>query len=103
MIYFSHSYDKLKYENGRLCLSAKLIEAIPVNLQDLSNEFLEYDTEGLFRLPKKGKYIMLLFFKRKGNIFPTLRPYTEERYKYYKSNVGRVFDIIYLTVTTRRK
>ncbi len=73
-IYFSHSYDKLKYENGRLCLSAKLIEAIPVNLQDLSGEFLDYDTEGLFPLPKSGRYILLLFFKRKGNIFSTLRP-----------------------------
>jgi hypothetical protein len=67
-------------------------------LQNLSKEFLAYDTEGVYDLPKRGDYLILIFHKEGdenigSNIFTTIRRRTPEKEKYYRENIGRIFNI----------
>lgn len=92
----------------RFCKIAKLLEVIPVELSDLSAEFLEYDTDDcVYELPKKGKYLMLIFqnatiyylkpneiFRPQQHIFTTIRRETPENLKYYQTNIGEIFNVI---------
>lgn len=93
-IKFSNDYHKLAgVANGSLCY---LIEALEVNLEDLSPEFLSYDTGywgGHYKLPKKGKYLLLFFLNIKGVdiLYTTLRRWTPKKAEYYKKNIGEVF------------
>ena len=92
-IKFSHYYDKL-YQVPPIT-QAKLLEAIQIRLEDLSPAFLAYDTDnGLYDLPKKGRYIVLIFAKGENDIFTTLRRDVPHKYEYYVSKRGEVFEII---------
>lgn len=94
-ISFSHVYSKLTLDDYHTISSAKLIQTLIVNLEDLSYHFKQYDTDrGKFKLPESGKYIMLMFLKDNNkNIFTTLRSYTGSKYEYYNSKVGQEFQI----------
>jgi len=89
-IKFSHLYHKIKDTK-----QAILLMCLPIKLEDLSKEFLAYDTDkGTYPLPKKGDYLMLIFQKNISDIFTTLRRYTLEKLEYYKSRQGQWFDIV---------
>ncbi len=97
-IKFSHNYKKISDTN--FCI---LLDVIEVNLEDLSKKFLDYDTDDVYKLPKKGKYLMLIFQKeyiyinninKVNNIFTTLRRYIPEKSQYYKSKIGEIFEVI---------
>ena len=98
-IKFSHAYRKLiqtKYNCSREFVhKARLLDVVRVKLEDLSAKFLDYDTDnGVYPLPKKGDYMMLLFLKPSGaDIFPTLRRWTPEKERYYRDGIGVEFDI----------
>jgi len=96
-IKFSHKYRKLSDNEGGHITSAILLMCKQVYLEDLSSSFLDYDTDyGLFSLPKKGLFLMLLFSKNDGvDLFTTLRRYTDEKFQYYSDAVGEIFDIEY--------
>lgn len=96
-IKFSHKYTKLISFHENIS-KAKLLEVLIVNLEDLSKPFLDYDTDnGKFQLPKKGKYMLLIFQKyRMSHLFTTIRRWTEEKELYYKKNIGQVFNVEYL-------
>jgi hypothetical protein len=103
-IKFSHHYPKLHEQK-----SAQLISIEVCDRSDLSEQFIEYDTvyeiapaiglcseaiNGHYPLPN-GRYMILLF---KGNHripFTTVRRFTEEKYRYYNSSLGKIFDIEY--------
>ncbi len=100
-IKFSHSYDKMP---AGWYLS-KLLDVLPVKLEDLSPEFLKYDTfiEGdeYYKLPKKGDYMILLLRSTartddEGNVlepsqlWTTIRRRTPEKEKYYRGLIGQV-------------
>lgn len=92
-IKFSHNYKKIAGVT-----KAKLIEVINVNLQNLSQEFLAYDTEGIYKLPETGNYMILIFHKESdtnidSNIFTTIRRRTDEKEKYYRENIGKIFTL----------
>lgn len=102
-IKFSHRYNKLKYAGNPM--TAKLIEVIPVNRKDLSEQFIAYDTlywdddgEPHFYELKAGKYLLLVFLTHSG-IFTTVRPargrFTGEgeKEKYYRDMIGKEFDV----------
>lgn len=98
-IKFSHEYIKLQdtqEQDDCLLVNAKklvLLEVLVVNLEDLSSYFLNYDTDfGTYKLPDKGKYLLLLFQKNSG-LMPTLRRWTREKEVYYKSKLGEVFEV----------
>ncbi len=64
IIKFSHNYQKLLDSYGDVITEAKLLHVIEVDMQSLNLSFIDYDTDnGKFKLPKSGKYIMLIFLK----------------------------------------
>jgi hypothetical protein len=99
-ITFSHNYKKLASCTGQVIYTAKLIEVVKVDLADLSKDFLDYDTEGLYKFPKIGIYLILIFQKPRNvdntisNIFTTIRRNTEEKERFYRSSIGKIFDIV---------
>jgi len=92
-IKFSHNYKKLSVVGNDM--SAVLIGVIGVELSKLDKEFKDFDTDnGVFKLPKSGLY-MLLIFKAQRGIFPTLRAaYPSSKVKYYRDLVGENFNVI---------
>jgi hypothetical protein len=100
-IKFSHKYQKLLNSHNDVIETATLLQVIPVNLEDLSQYFLDYDTEkGTYEIPKRGKYLMLIFLKEHEdyttdlNLFTTLRRFTPEKFSFYSGNVGKVFQVM---------
>jgi hypothetical protein len=62
----------------------------------VSKTFLDYDTDyGKYKLPAKGKYLILIFLKPgiNTNLFTTIRRFTPEKYKYYKDARGEMFEV----------
>lgn len=97
-INFSHLYRKMPFGFQ----SSKLLEVLPVRLEDLSQEFLRYDTSYLdggeekqYVLPKSGAYMILLLQASSGAgpIWTTIRSqWPATKLEYYKSHVGEVFE-----------
>lgn len=99
-INFSHTYQKILDRHNDVIESAKLLQVIPVKLEELSDVFKNYDTDnGMYKLPRSGEYLMLIFLKNPKsymtdlNLFTTLRRSTPEKLKYYTSCIGEVFEI----------
>ena len=104
IIKFSHQYTKLQNIglHGEICypLEMQLLEVFEVQLEELSKEFLTYDTDnGKYVLPKKGLYLMLVFRKSTENIVTTLRRHTREKAIYYKKQIGKIFNVEYNIAT----
>jgi len=99
-INFSHHYRKMISAVG--WESSLLLGVLPVRLEDLSQEFLRYDTSYLdggeekrYELPKSGAYMILLLQANSGAgpIWTTIRSqWPPEKLKYYKSHIGEVFE-----------
>jgi hypothetical protein len=104
-IKFSHEYVKLERNDMRIRgeyppfpKEADLISAAIFDLSQMPEDFLAWDTlyyendeEKHYPL-EPGKYIVLIFFDQ-DRLFSTLRPYTERKFAYYFSMVGRKFDV----------
>lgn len=102
-IQFSFRYLKFRHLDNKS--EVTLVGVFPVNLEDLPEDFLHYDTtytarNGRFKeyaLPKQGKYLLLLFLSGQVYDFPfvftTLRKWTPEKEGYYKSKIGEKFEI----------
>lgn len=101
-IKFSHKYEKLLkmgQEREKPPEEADLISVAAFDLSQMPEDFLAWDTlyyehdeEKHYPL-EPGKYIVLIFFD-KDRLFSTLRPYTERKFAYYLSMVGRKFDVV---------
>ena len=92
-IKFSYPFSKLFYNNS-LIDCARLMQMVQIDLSDISQELLDYDTDfGKYKLPKKGAYLMLLFKHPSGALFTTLRRETPEKLDYYRRSVGFMFDL----------
>ena len=97
-INFSHKYNKMPYGFE----SSKLLDVLPVRLEDLSLDFILYDTsyldggeEKLYALPAKGNYMILLLQANSGAgpLWTTIRSqWPPEKMDYYKSHIGVVFE-----------
>lgn len=91
-ITFSHNYKKLWRQT-----SAELLNVFITARECLDDECVEYDTAtsdgGSYRLPEGG-LIHLTFLGNHRIPFTTIRPYTEQKYKYYKRNKGNLFSIV---------
>jgi len=99
-IAFSHVYKKLLDEHNDLIEYATLINVINIDLENMPSCFIDYDTDdGEFKLPPKGKYLMLMFLKpheewvESRDLFTTLRRQTPEKEQYYRAAIGERFDI----------
>lgn len=96
-IKFSHKYSKLCTGNN-FCKNLFLLDVVNIKLEEMSKCFIEYDTdEGLFQLPGKGDYMMLLFMKDNTscgtNLMTTLRRRTPDKEKYYRSLIGQWLEV----------
>jgi len=105
-IKFSHRYTKLAIQTE----CATLIQVFIIDSSELTKEFIEYDTfygvkEGkpqFYELPK-GKLLVLLFQENDNDyLFTTIRRWTPQKEKYYKSMQGNIFEIV-LTSTSPDK
>ena len=88
-IKFSHNYKKLNNEKG-----AHLFDVYPILLEDQTKGFIDYDTEGIYKLPERGAFLCLVFKGINGTIFTTLRRMTSKKYEYYLDNKMEWFTII---------
>lgn len=107
-IKFSHMYDK--FPPG--FTKSRLIEVIPVNLEDLSTDFRIYDTQytegpvtNWYPLPMKGKYMILLLYSEGGHLWTTIRSQLGmkgiDKLAYYRSKIGEVFDCVVTQETSK--
>ena len=100
-IKFAKGYPKLTTINRQSVVdyigNCRLLEVLPVELADLSAEFLDYDTaSGSYDLPKKGKYLLLIMQKPGGvDLLTTLRRWTPQKEAYYRALIGERFYIIF--------
>lgn len=98
-IKFSHAYKKLEDSQGNPIRNAKLLLALPVQMESISDakDFLSYDTDNKYKIPFSSWYVMLLFQKPFGDLFTTVRPMFSKmgnKQKYYEGLVGQEFDIV---------
>lgn len=98
-IRFSHRYTKMPRK-----ISGTFIENVEVNyLEKLDPEFIKKDTAirggGHYPLPETGKVIIIWLWTpdtnfTKSHRWQTIRPWTEQKEKYYKKLVGEEVRII---------
>ena len=91
-ISFSHRYPKLHGQESARLLSIELRDRC-----ELSDVFVEYDTVfdgGHYPLPA-GRYMVMVFLGNELIPFTTVRRWTEEKFRYYKSGIGSFFNIRY--------
>jgi hypothetical protein len=98
---------KIKFSNLYLKMPrdfqlSKLLEVVPIKLEEMSEEFREYDTlfferegeVGYYSLPTKGEYMILLLQagSGRGQLWTTIRSRWggngNDKYEYYKSKIG---------------
>lgn len=95
-IKFSHRYTK----QPRDFQLSKLIDVLPVKLEDLSLDFILYDTSYLdggesknYPLPAKGAYMILLLLTQSGHLWTTIRSQRGtaglDKLAYYRSLIGQ--------------
>jgi hypothetical protein len=99
-ITFGHYYLKLpEVSTG---MQAFLVRVEHTKLQDLPKAFLDYDTKYFDTKDNTVKHyyldnlteVLVLYFIHKGQLFTTIRPYTESKYEYYHSNIGNMFKVV---------
>lgn len=85
-IRFSHHYIKMPPDTK----NTVLVDVELVNLEDLSKDFLEKDTEivggGHYPLPPSGKF-MILWLDTNGYRWQTIRRWTPAKERYYHKHV----------------
>lgn len=99
-IKFSHPYRKLLGSTGKPIENAVLLMvAGPMDIAEFPDIFIKYDTdEGKYKL-EPGKYILLVFAKVETpipiarNVFTTMRRYTDEKARFYVSQIGKPFKV----------
>jgi hypothetical protein len=98
IIKFSHLYNKMP----RDFQYSKLLQVLPVKLEELSSDFLHYDTSYLdggeekqYVLPAKGAYMILMLQAGSGNgrLWTTIRSqWPPGKLEYYKLHIGEVIE-----------
>lgn len=93
-IKFTHDY--YKFADKKLPFIATLIQCFKIHYNDLSRCFIAYDTtydEGEYPLPKTDLIVLLLMFDDK-KLFTTVRRFTLQKWKYYKSLEGKEVELV---------
>jgi hypothetical protein len=106
-IKFSHDY--LKFTGKVLPMDCILLQCFKVSYHDLSEEFIKYDTAYLedgkikfYPLPKTDLIVLILSaynLKHPTAVFEekltTIRRFTPQKWKYYKSLEGKEVELVY--------
>ena len=98
-ISFKKTFRKLLDQNGQPVLTAKLLSVIRISdKSQLSEAFIEYDTDKDYFIEEDIPLLMLLFLKPSNNnsknIFVTIRNWTEEKEHFYQSRIGNEFNVV---------
>jgi hypothetical protein len=99
-ILFKKTFRKLLEQDGQHAVSsAKLLSVIKIsNKSQLSEAFIEYDTDKDYFIEEDIPLLMLLFLKplnnNSKNIFATIRNWTEEKECFYQSQIGNDFNVV---------
>lgn len=90
-IHFKQPFSKLFY-NNTLQNQALLLQVFKSKFEDLTQEFKDWDGDGIFDFPPKGECLVMLF-QRPGGIFTTVRKATKENVLFYSDRVGQMFKV----------
>ena len=98
-ILFKKTFRKLLDQDGQSVSSAKLLLVIKISdKSQLSEPFIEYDTDKDYFIEEDIPLLMLLFLKPSNNnsknIFVTIRNWTEEKEHFYQNQIGNDFNVI---------
>ena len=86
--------------------TARLLDVVDFELSSMSEPMRDYDTtyetddqDGKYPLAQHGLALLLIFQKptqgmKAFNVFTTIRRYTGEKQRYYRSMIGKVFDVV---------
>jgi hypothetical protein len=91
-IKFSHRYTKMPQDLS----NSFLLDVWVKNLEDMSEGFLNYDTQysgGWYPLPKKGKFLVL-FIRTGYSIWTTIRRWIPRKEQYYRGLIGQEVKIV---------
>jgi hypothetical protein len=92
VIKFSDDYPKLWGQKQAILLDVKCVQK-----KELSKDLLEYDTKtskGEYYMLPEGLLLQLIFLGDKRIPFCTLRKQSPWKEKYYRSQVGFMFEIV---------
>jgi len=99
-ILFSKPFRKLLNEKGDDVVSSAVLIAV-IKISDksqLSNPFIEYDTDMDYVIEDNTALLMLHFLKpsvnNSKNIFVTVRNWTEEKEMFYQNQTGKEFNVV---------
>ncbi len=98
-ISFAKPFRKLLNQNGDgVVTSAKLISVFNISdKSQLSNSFIEYDTDMDYEIEENVPLLMLIFLKPSSNnaknVFATIRNWSEEKESFYKDQIGKEFTV----------
>ena len=71
------------------------MQVFKIDGKDLSQNFIDYDTHiepsGFYELPKG--LVLVLLFAESETVFTTIRRWTPQKEKYYRSMMGNEFEI----------
>ena len=88
-IAFNHNYKKLYGQK-----KAKLIWVGIVSGKKLSKKFIQYDTDGKYKIDRKQDYIFMVFLGKEGIPFTTLRKWNRENKNKYLFSQDVNFDVV---------
>lgn len=98
-ISFKKTFHKLLDQHGQPILVAKLLLVIKISDKtQLSDAYIEYDTDKDYFIEEDIPLLMLLFLKPSNNnsknIFATIRNWTQEKEHFYQSQIGNEFNVV---------
>jgi hypothetical protein len=99
-ISFIKPFRKLLNQDGDdVVSSATLLWVIKIaDKSQLSNSFIEYDTDMDYDIEEDIPLLMLLFLKpsinNSKNVFATVRKWTKEKETFYQNQIGNEFKLI---------
>ena len=99
-IKFSHKYAKMPDDTS----NTRLLEVLKTDYKELSPAFTVYDTEwnnGYYELPRTDLIVLILISyipnaigSHNEHLWTTIRRWTQEKERYYKSIRGKAVEII---------
>jgi hypothetical protein len=99
-ISFAKPFRKLLNQDGDDVIpSATLLSVFNISTKSqLSDSFIEYDTDMDYDIEENVQLLLLLFLKpstnNSKNIFATVRAWSDEKERFYQNQIGNDFNII---------
>jgi hypothetical protein len=94
-IKFSHEYWK---HPEPLPFLAELLQVFIIDSKLLKPKFITYDTQynstDCYPLPSGKLIVLLLRDTKHGHLFTTIRRHMEQKYEYYFTHCGEVFEMV---------